>query len=103
LLHTMSFVRNVDREAEDDQKKEAELFAFRLDQDKAKKRAMGDIERELKVAEVRVLADATLEQKKKEWWLAKTMEMQWEELKVRPREVRERAMHRGLAGLEADL
>jgi hypothetical protein len=45
VSRAMSVVRIVDRDVEDDKKKEAELFTLRLGHDRARKRTMEDVER----------------------------------------------------------
>jgi hypothetical protein len=59
VVQAMSGARKVGREIEEEKRKEAGLNAFRLDQKQAEKRALGLMEREMKVAESRALAGET--------------------------------------------
>jgi hypothetical protein len=99
VVQAISGARNVGREIEEEKRKESGLYAIPLDRKQAEKRALGLMEREMKVAESRALAGEDV----RKYLQTKLWDIELEIVKNQPVGERQSMIRSGLAELQAKL
>jgi hypothetical protein len=94
-VHAMSGAKNVEREIEEEEKKESRLLEFRTGQKEAEKRRLGPVEREMKLEESRALVG----EDERKMFQTKLWEMEMEIIKNLPIEERQSMIRSRLADL----